>query len=135
MAAENTTGAARISNEQALRFQLAGVEAEKSKTQAYLNQLNAVETDLRQRLMTGTPTATARKTSSNGKTAKAAKTKTAKTARARQITPEQRKAMSEAAKRRWALRRGDQSSEETNTTSAAVQVLQPPAGMSENVIQ
>jgi ribosomal protein L12E/L44/L45/RPP1/RPP2 len=129
--------ATALSPDQALRFQLAGVEAEKDRTQAYLTQLSAVETELRHRLMTGTSATSAQAASAPRKTG------TAKTAakpngqtRKRNLTKEARKKLSDSAKLRWARRRGEEPVAGENTTaSAAAPVLQPPAGMQESITQ
>lgn len=127
MATTNNTPVAALSATQALKLQLAGIQVERAKAQEYVAQLEAAETDIRQRLMTGSAPAP-----TVGRKAKTTQPQTtAKTGsnKKRKMTPEGRKALSEALKRRWAQRRA-----ESNTTqSAAVPVPEAPSAFESTV--
>lgn len=127
----NETTASPITPQQRLQIQLQGVQVIKRQAQDYLESLTAYETEIRNRLMTGVhaPETTA------GRKPKAAKAlgqignTAGKPGRKKGgLTPEGRKALSEAAKRRWANRRENGAAESVTTGNTGPEVL-PPAGM------
>ena len=127
MAGQNGTTAAlpKLSAEDERRFLIVGMEEEKVRLQARMSYLDAKISEIKQHGMIGTPTVTTTKaqatSSSKGKGGR------------RKISDAARKAMSDAQKRRWAAKKGEQVAEGTEQATVAAAAPPSPLGEAANV--